>query len=160
MIFNKQRMDIAFSTLTASQRQFLGVLALENVKYVVIGGYAIRFHGKDRPAKDLDLLVGYEPANARRILAVLTYLGKVAPIEAEKKLTKPKGQIRWYDVELLTSIDGLDFDEVFGRAVIVRHRYLQIPVADAKDALAAKKVAARPEDEEDIKFLESALHAI
>jgi hypothetical protein len=145
--------DGPFSTLTDKQKTFLSALASEQIEYVVFGGYAIRFHGREREAKDLDLLVGYEPVNAKKLLSVLCRLGVPRP-GLQKKLTKPKVQIRWHDVELLTSIDGLEFKDVRERASETTTDNLMVRVASAADLLASKRMAARPEDQEDIDFLE------
>lgn len=152
--------DGPFSTLTDKQNTFLSVLVSEQVEYVVFGGYAMRFHGREREAKDLDLLVGYEPLNAEKILLVLCRLGAANLVEAQKKLRKPKGQIQWHDVELLTSIDGLEFNDVRERASETTIDNLMLRVASASDLLTSKKMAARPEDQDDIDFLEKMVRAV
>jgi hypothetical protein len=145
--------DGPFSTLTDKQKTFLSALASEQIEYVVFGGYAIRFHGREREAKDLDLLVGYEPVNAKKLLSVLCRPGVPRP-GLQKKLTKPKVQIRWHDVELLTSIDGLEFKDVRERASETTIDNLTVRVASAAELFASKRMAARPEDQEGIDFLE------
>ena len=145
----------AFSTLSNKQIEFLVALSSENIDFVVIGGYAMRFHGLNREANDLDLLVGYGQPNAGKILSILTRLGKVDKTEGIKKLTKPKVQVRWFDVELLTSIEGIEFNEVKARASEVSLDNFTLPVASVSDLLASKRVAARADDEDDIKFLEN-----
>jgi len=152
--------DGPFSTLTDKQNTFLSALASEQGEYVVFGGYAMRFYGREREAKDLDLLVGYEPVNAKKLLSVLCRLGAANLVEAQKKLTKPKGQIRWYDVELLTSIDGLEFEDVRERASETTIDNLMVRIASATDLLISKKMAARPEDQDDIDFLEKMVRAV
>jgi hypothetical protein len=42
-----------FSTLSGKQRDLIQALAVAHVDYVVIGGYAMRFHGLERPAKKI-----------------------------------------------------------------------------------------------------------
>jgi len=152
--------DGPFSTLTDKQNTFLSALASEQVEYVMFGGYAMRFYGREREAKDLDLLVGYEAVNAKKLLSVLCRLGIVDPVEGQKKLTKPKVQIRWYDVELLTSIEGLDFKDVRERASETTIDNLMVRVASAADLLTSKKMAARQEDQDDIDFLEKMVRAV
>ena len=152
--------DGPFSTLTDKQKTFLSALAYEQIEYVVFGGYAIRFHGREREAKDLDLLVGYEPVNAKKLLSVLCRLATIDPVKGQKKLTKPKVEIRWHDVELLTSIEGLEFKDVRERTSKTTMDNITVRVASAADLLTSKRMAARPEDKDDIDFLEKMLRAI
>jgi len=147
--------ESAFSTLSNRQVEFLDALSTEDVDFVVIGGYAMRFHGLHRKAKDLDLLVGYDRPNASKLLSILTRLGEVDETEGAEKLTRPKVQVRWFDVELLTSIEGIEFNEVKARASEASLDNFTLPVASVSDLLASKRAAARSDDEDDIKFLEN-----
>ena len=59
------------------QSDFRDLLALFNshgVDYVIVGGYALAFHGAPRATGDIDLLVGISPENSRNILADLEAL--------------------------------------------------------------------------------------
>lgn len=150
----------AFSTLSPKQHDLLSALASAHVEHVVIGGYAMRFHGRKRRAKDLDLLVGFEPANAERLFAVLSRVGKIDPVVGKAKLKEPLKQIRWHDVELLTSIDGLPFTDVLRNAVRVSVGELSLLVASVAHLLQSKRVAGRPEDREDVEYLEGIANAV
>ena len=77
-------MDV-FSTLSENQRSLIGSLAAADVNYVVIGGYAMRFHGRNRPAKDLDLLVDFDADNAERLFNVLSRVGNIVARQEEKR---------------------------------------------------------------------------
>ena len=74
--------------------------------------------------------------------------------KAGSKLTKPKEKIRWHDVEMLTSIDGLDFVAVCSKAVVAIVDTSEVLVACREDLLASKIVASRQEDQDDIDFLQ------
>lgn len=150
----------AFSTISEKQRGLIGSLAAADVDYVVIGGYAMRFYGLDRTAKDLDLLVGYDADNAERLFDVLSRVGTIDSLTGKQKLVAPKIQIRWFDVEFLTSIDGLNFADVRRTASHTSVDGSPVLVASAEDILAAKKVAGGPEDKEDIEFLEAITSAV
>src|SRR5262245_16453964 len=150
----------AFSTLSGKQRDLIEFLAVADVDYVVIGGYAMRFHGLERPAKDLDLLVGYDAENAERLFDLLSRSGIIDPLSGKQKLLTPKIQVRWFDVEFLTSIDGIDFGDVKRKASRITVKGLSVLVASAEDILTAKKIAGRSEDQEDIQFLEQIISAL
>jgi hypothetical protein len=144
----------AFSTLSDKQKSLIESLAVADVHYVVIGGYAMRFHGFARTAKDLDLLVGCDVDNTERLFGLLSRIGKIDPLTARQKLVTPKTQVRWFDVEFLTSIDGINFSDVRRRASHTAVHGFSVLVASAEDMLATKKISSRPEDKEDIEFLE------
>ena len=70
------------------------------------------------------------------------------------KLLKRYSQIRWNDVELLTSIKGLSFSDVKAESQKALVGGLEIEVASESHMLVAKKAANRSEDHSDIGFLE------
>ena len=148
-----QKVLAPFSTLSEYQLHFLEALSRNRVRCVVIGGYAMRYFGCNRSAKDLDLLVGHDLHNGRRLLAALKEVGGVTLDEARQVLRKPKFQVRWRDVEMLTSIDGLEFDAVVSRAVTALIQNTNQLIASKEDLLTSKLVAAREEDKCDIAFL-------
>lgn len=108
----------------------------------------------------MDLLVDYDADNAERLFNVLSRVGNIDPTAGRKKLVTPKIQVRWFDVELLTSIEGINFTDVWRRASHTSVDGFRVLVASAEDILAAKKVAGRPEDKEDIEFLEGIISGV
>lgn len=56
-------------------REFVALLNGHNVRYLVVGGYAVGFHGHPRYTKDLDVWVEVSSENARKIIAVLSEFG-------------------------------------------------------------------------------------
>jgi hypothetical protein len=99
-------MNGPFSTLKSKQKEFFVELAKHGVDYVVVGGYAMRFHGLYRDTKDLNLLIGYEPENAEKLVPIIKRYGTVGPVEIKERLTKPDVHvpIDGIDVELFTKI--------------------------------------------------------
>ena len=43
----------------------LSAFHAHSVKYLIVGGYAVSFHGQPRATKDLDVFIKAEPANAK-----------------------------------------------------------------------------------------------
>ena len=56
-------------------QDFLSALDAESAEYLVIGGYAVGFHSRPRFTKDLDVWIGEEPANKRRVQLALERFG-------------------------------------------------------------------------------------
>ena len=89
----------------------LALLNEHNVEYVIVGGYALAFHGAPRYTGDLDILVKADEHNAQRILAALADFGF-----ADANLTTADFQTREMVVQLgvapvrvdiLTSLTGV-----------------------------------------------------
>jgi len=56
-------------------RDLLELFSAHAVEYVIVGGYALAFHGAPRFTADLDILVKGSPENAQRILSALAEFG-------------------------------------------------------------------------------------
>jgi hypothetical protein len=143
--------------LNKDLREFIASLNSRGVEYV--GGFAMAFHGVPRYTGDIDFLVRVSPANAARIEAALRDFGFASSdlsaldfLEADQvvQLGYPPHRI-----DLLTSITGVSFDEVW--ATRVPAELDGIPVAFiAKPALIRnKRATGRPQDNADIEMIES-----
>jgi hypothetical protein len=108
----------------------------------------------------LDLLVGHDPENADKLFGLLSCIGTIDSLSGRQKLATPKMQVKWFDVEFLTSIDGIEFGDVRRRASRATVQGYSMLVASAEDMLKAKKIAGRSEDAEDIQFLERIISAV
>jgi hypothetical protein len=52
-------------------KEFLRLLNAHHVEYLLIGGYAVAYHGHPRATGDIDIWVAMDPQNAERIVAVM-----------------------------------------------------------------------------------------
>ena len=103
------------------QIEFLKSLVKANVRFVVIGGYAVRFFGCDRETTDLDILIDSTEENAIRLRPlVVDYLG-YEPTFVVADLLKHQKQLKTPDrmIDILTSVEGLEF----GTAYQCREQY-------------------------------------
>ena len=100
--------------LQADLKEFLSLLTSNSVEYLLIGGYAVSYHGYPRPTGDLDVWVAVNSENASRIVKALSEFGFSAPPE---KFLEQNSVVRMgvppYRVEILTTIDGVDFRECY-----------------------------------------------
>lgn len=97
--------------------EFLRLLKHHGVRFVMVGGLAVAFHGHERFTKDLDLFVDPSEANARRLGKALVDFGFTVTGRAWRRLTRPY-QILTLGVEplridVLTSIGGVAFRAVW-----------------------------------------------
>ncbi|MEM1414410.1 MAG: hypothetical protein AAGH15_05900 [Myxococcota bacterium] len=129
--------------------------------FVVIGGWALAVHGHLRGTDDLDIFVRATPANGDRIYAALVAFG--APVRAHEvgaDLFSSPGYgyrfgIKPQLAEILTSIDGTDFDAVARDAITVHLEGRSIRVASKRALLRTKRAAGRPKDLADVAWLEA-----
>lgn len=129
------------------------------IRYLVIGGQAMRLEGMPRFSMDWDILLpGKDKANLRLANEILGDELDV-PLEA----VGPKGenliqtyQTRWGVVQFHLAVPGLPpFDECERRGVIHKtENGTDVRCLSGADLLAAKKAANRPQDQQDIAFLE------
>jgi predicted nucleotidyltransferase len=128
------------------------------VRFIIVGGQAVRFHGHLRPAKDLDVFVERTPENWDRLRAALKSVGTTLN-EAFDDLSdnpKAKGGVCFYDVEFLTAITGVSFSDAWDRALqVVIDNDLQVRVIAKSDLISSKLNTGRSVDTEDVRALES-----
>lgn len=132
-------------------------LSAARAEYLVIGGYAVSFHTEPRYTKDLDVWVRPTLANARRVMKGLRKFGVPLANLRLKDLTTP-GIIFQIGVEpnridVLTEVDGVDFETAWGRRVEGPFGKLTVPWIAAVDLAANKRSVGRPQDLLDLKKL-------
>ncbi len=103
--------------LNKDWREFIELLNSNEVEYLVVGAFAVSYHGFPRYTADLDILIRPTPENANRALRALTEFGfgKVgiqasnlcAPGMVVQLGVKPNR------IDLLTEISGVSFDEAW-----------------------------------------------
>jgi hypothetical protein len=137
--------------------EFLRLLTERNVEYVVVGGYAVAFHGYVRHTKDLDILFRNDPANIANLRRALTDFG-FPPESLERVAFSEQGKIirmgvRPVMIELINVISGLSFDEVWKRRVEGQFGDRTVHYISKRDLLTNKKAAGRPQDIADYEEL-------
>jgi len=147
--------------LTEDFAEFLRLLSAEGVRFVVIGGQAIIFHGRVRATLDLDVLVAPSRANAAKIARVVEQFA--APLVGTYDFTQPDTGIRigpdaGLHIDVTNSVDGIqDFDAVWRRARVGRFLDVEVRFMSAEDMLLTKRAANRAKDKADIVFLQRLL---
>ncbi|RPD39747.1 nucleotidyltransferase [Chitinophaga barathri] len=135
---------------------FVKLLNKHQVHYMVVGGYALAFHGKPRHTGDLDIWINISEDNAERMLKVLHDFGMGA-LGFEKVDFLQQGFITQIGypplrIDILNSIDGVEFGEAMeNRQQITLDDGLEISFIGLQDLLKNKKAAGRSQDLTDIK---------
>lgn len=146
-------------TLDDDFRDLLVELAAERVRFLIVGAHALAVHGLPRATGDLDIFVAADSENAARLLAALTRFG--APIASHgitasdftRRGTVYQLGLPPRRIDLMTSIDGVEFDAAEACAVITVIDGIRIPVLGRRELLANKLATGRPRDLVDAEWL-------
>lgn len=135
----------------------LSALSEEGVEYLLVGAYALAVHGHPRATGDIDIWVRPTPENAGRVLRAVARFG--APLRdlsaADLATSGTLFQIGVPPrrIDLMTSIDGVEFDAAWtGRlqALVGDH---DVPVIGKPDLVRNKRATGRPQDLADVAAL-------
>ncbi len=137
-------------------KEFIQLLNDNNVKYLIIGGYAVGFHGYPRYTKlDIWLLVSNE--NAENVMNSLKEFGfgnvglhKAYFLKYNEfvQLGYPPNRI-----DLVTSCDGIEFEECYKSKLEIKIDNLLINFIDLENLRKNKKASGRPQDIADLDNL-------
>ena len=142
-------------SLTPEFQAFLSLLNENRVRFLVVGGYAVGFHGHVRYTKDIDLWIDSSENNAERLRdCIQTFFGNSPSIE---QLMNPRLLLRIgavpTQIELMTQIDGVSFDACFNRKKELALGELTIPYLSLHDLRQNKRASGRPQDLADLDNL-------
>jgi predicted nucleotidyltransferase len=138
-------------------REFLRLLSAHGVEYVVVGGYAVGFHGYPRATNDLDVWIALSRDNAERAVGALREFGFGTPDLSPDFLLEPKRIIRMgvspLRIEILNTISGVEFAECFARRISVELDGVTVQLIGLEDLKKNKKAAGRFKDLNDLENL-------
>jgi hypothetical protein len=144
-------------------KELLSAFNARNVKYLVVGGYAVSFHAQPRSTKDLDLFILADPANARAAYDALREFGAPLAQIQVADLADPRKFLRFgrppIAIDILSGIDGVDFDGAWERRVegVIDPKTGQKAFFISKEDLIASKLAAgRMRDLADVEEIREA----
>lgn len=138
-------------------KEFLQLLNSRGVEYLVVGGYAVGFHGYPRATADLDIWIATTEQNAVKLENVLKEFGFDLP-ELSKNLFLEKDKIVRMGtppirLEILTSISGLQFPRCYASRVTTEIDGVRVNFISLEHLKANKKAAGRHQDLSDLEHL-------
>mgnify|MGYP003516816358 CR=1 FL=1 len=143
--------------LNRDYSDLLSAFSRHRVEYLLVGAYAMAVHGQPRATMDIDLWLRVSPANAASVSAALAEFG--APLEAlaASNFLVPGTVVQIgvapRRIDLLTRIDGVDFDAASARAASAMVGELRIPVIALDDLITNKRATGRAQDRIDAERL-------
>ena len=135
----------------------LRVFNEQDVEYLVVGAHALAAHGHVRATKDLDVWIRPDEANAERTIAALRAYGAPLHDLSRDDLTKPGTVFQMgippLRIDLLTAIDGVNFDEAWPDRLHADFGGQPTSVISRRHLIANKKASGRLQDLADVESL-------
>jgi hypothetical protein len=138
-------------------KELLTLLNSHKVEYLLVGGYALAFHGAPRATGDLDLWVKPDMANALRLLQALQDFGfgstglKASDFETEGQVIQLG--VPPVRVDLITSASGINWDQAWGRRQPAFLGGVEVQVLGRAELVANKRAVNRTQDRADLEAL-------
>ena len=138
-------------------KEFIGSLNKNNLEYLIIGGYAVGFHGYPRYTGDIDIWINPSMSNIKKIPDVLEEFG-FSPEELNATDFQNKDNIIRigfppFRIDLMFSIDGVQFDECYPNRVEKDLDDIKIKFISYDDLIKNKTASNRKRDQIDLENL-------
>lgn len=143
--------------LPADFKEFLRLLNEADFRYLLIGGYAVGYHGYPRATADMDVWVAVSPDNAARLVDVFRRFGMDDP-DLQPGIFLQRGKIIRMGIppmriEILTEIDGVDFAECYAARVSAEIDGEKVNIISRQHLRRNKLAASRYKDLDDLENL-------
>ena len=139
-------------------KELLQLLNSKKIEYLVVGGYAVALYGYPRATGDMDIWIAISKDNAHKTVEALKEFGFSAPqlkkelfLEKEKNIRMGNPPLR---IEILTSIDGVEFTQCYRNKNTVTIDDIDINFISLEDLKKNKKASGRYQDLADLENLE------
>lgn len=141
-------------------KELLNLFKKHEIRYLIVGGYAVMKYSEPRFTKDLDVFISTDQKNAKSVYLALKEFG--APLE---NLTSDDFAHEGYfyqmgrpplRVDIMMSIPGIEFDAAWKNRETVKLDDLKVFFISRSDLIRAKEASGRPQDKIDIEKLKEA----
>ncbi len=139
--------------------EFLKLLDVHRVDYLIVGGEAVIFHGYPRLTGDVDFFYGLDPENGRKLFEALKeFWGDSIPgVARVEDLLDPGVVIQFgrppYRIDLLNTIDGVTFSEAWNGRRTVSMDEIPVHYIGLKELRRNKEASGRHKDLDDLEHL-------
>jgi len=143
--------------LPSDFKEFLKLLNAHQAEYLLIGGYAVGFHGYPRATVDMDIWIAMNPANSQRIVTVLKEFGFDLPELSPELFLKEWQIIRLgvppVRIELATTVSGVNFNECYAERIADILDGVKVNLISLRHLKINKKASGRHQDLADLENL-------
>ena len=144
--------------LNPDYSDMLSALSEEGAEFLIVGAFALAAHGLPRATGDIDIWIGRSRENAERILRALVQFGAPTHGLTASDLEAPdvvfQIGVAPRRIDILTTIDGVTFDDAWLSRVMVSLEGLSVPVISRTHLIQNKRASGRPKDLADLAWLD------
>jgi hypothetical protein len=137
--------------------EFIQLLAENKVEFVIVGGYAVVFHGFIRSTQDIDILYRPTARNAKKIRTALAAFGLPVSVKDCKAFLEPGTIFRMgippERIKLINNVSGLDFEEIWRKKTAGAYGKAPVNYISKPHLIINKKASGRPKDLMDVEEL-------
>jgi predicted nucleotidyltransferase len=148
---------MANTQLPPDFKDFLSLLNENRVKYLLIGGYAVGYHGYPRNTADMDVWIGVDSDTAEKMVKVMVGFGFEENTVTPDVFLNRDGVIRMgvppLRLEILMQISGVDFDSCYERRVNAAIDGVKVSIISLQDLRENKRASGRFKDLSDLEHL-------
>jgi len=138
-------------------KEFLKLLKSKNIRYLLIGGYAVGYHGYPRATNDMDIWIAIDPKTAEQMVLALKEFGFDTPQLSKKPFLKKNSIVRMgiapMRIEIFTTISGVDFEKCFQQRIIDEIDGIEVNIISLEQLKVNKKASGRHKDLDDFENL-------
>ena len=144
--------------LSSDLCEFIYLLNTKRVEYLIVGAWALAFHGRPRYTGDLDIFVACDPENATKLMAVIEAFGFGGIGVSHEDFLQEAYVIQLgvapNRIDLLTGISGVAFDDAWGGRKAGTISGIEATIISREHLIQNKRAANRAKDRGDIELLE------
>ena len=137
-------------------KEFIQCLNGHEVRYLLVGGWAVGLYGNPRATKDIDFLIASDDENIARLQSALLEFG--APTVPDSVFQEPGNVYRIgsspIQIDIINQASGVDFDDCYPRRRMIQAARVEISVISPQDLVRNKRASGRLRDLADVEYLE------
>ena len=138
-------------------KEFLRLLNAHGVEYLLIGGYAVSYHGYPRATADMDIWIAVHPTNANRVVVALKEFGFDLPDLSPELFLRPWQIIRLgmppVRIEIATTISGVEFADCYAERIEDSLDGIPVSLISLEHLKLNKRASGRHQDLADLEHL-------
>jgi predicted nucleotidyltransferase len=138
-------------------KDFLKLLNTKQVEYLLVGGYAVGYHGYPRATADIDFWIRLSQDNATKMMQVLTAFGFGGAGCSEELFMQEGNVVRMghppIRIEVINAASGVDFESCYHNRMKVTIDGIQVDLINLQDLKSNKKASGRSKDLADLDNL-------
>jgi predicted nucleotidyltransferase len=144
--------------LSQDFREFIKSLNDNHIRYLVVGGYAVAFHGHPRYTKDLDVWIELSPENAANMVKALKQFGFESLNLKESDFLVPDQIIQLgyppNRIDVHNTLIGVEFNSCWDSRIQVEDEGVMISCINLENLIMNKRASGRHQDLADLENLE------